>query len=129
MCSSDFLQADPYELHNLYSDGILDGNDDRTLFGHPISQVLLRLDALLLVLKSCQGATCVRPWKVLHPAGDVRDLPDALHTQYDQFYREQVKVAYSRCESGYLVNAEGAQEPQIYRDLTSRDGISWHHWV
>ncbi|KAN0074174.1 Alkaline-phosphatase-like, core domain containing protein [Elaphomyces granulatus] len=123
------LHTDPYELHNLYCDGILDSNDDRTLFGYPISQVVLRLDALLLVLKSCQGVTCVQPWRVLHPAGDVHDLPDALHTQYDQFYREQVKVAYSRCESGYLVNAEGPQEPQIYRDLTSRDGISWHHWV
>lgn len=129
MVSSDLSQTDPYELHNLYPDGSLEGDNDRTLFGHPLSQVLLRLDALLLVLKSCQGVTCVRPWEVLHPAGHVQDLPDALHTQYDQFYREQVKVAYDRCESGYIIDAEGVQEPLIYRDLTSRDGVSWHHWV
>jgi N-acetylglucosamine-6-sulfatase len=83
-----------------------------------------RLDALLLVLKSCHGVTCVEPWNVLHPAGDVQNLFAALNVQYDAFYRNQVKVSYDRCELGYILDAEGSQVPWTYRD-----GVSWHHWV
>lgn len=37
----------------------------------PRSVLLNRLDALLLVLKSCTGRLCTNPWETLHPIGDV----------------------------------------------------------
>ena len=89
-----------------------------------MSQVVNRLDALLLVLKSCKGVTCIQPWDVLHPAGDVQSLYDALNIEYNVFYSEQVKVSYDRCEFGYILDAEGPQVP-----LTYRNGLSWSHWA
>jgi hypothetical protein len=87
-----------------------------------------RLDSLLFVLKSCKGQTCVRPWRALHPAGDVRNLHDALASQYDEFYEAgQKKVQYERCEAGYIVDAEG---PQFETDgLIYRHGQRWDHWA
>lgn len=83
--------------------------------------MIARLDALLLVLKSCKGSSCVAPWRVLHPHGDVLSLEDALATRYDEFYeQEQVKVEFSRCEAGHIVDAEGPQDANVYRS-----GLQW----
>lgn len=78
----------------------------------------------MMVLKSCSGATCIEPWNVLHPEGDVTSLSDALNIQFDTFYEEQVKVSFDRCELGYIIDAEGPQAPYQYRK-----GTSWHAWV
>lgn len=86
--------------------------------------MISRLDALMMVLKSCKGGTCIEPWKVLHPRGDVHSLSDALQVRFDSFYRHQAKVSYDRCELGYIIDAEGPQEPYQYRK-----GWSWHSWV
>lgn len=86
--------------------------------------MIARLDAALLVLKSCQGETCIKPWNVLHPDGSVQSLRDALNPQYDMFYTTQQKVSFDRCLPGYLVDAEGPQRPLIYRY-----GHSWDLWV
>lgn len=77
-----------------------------------------------MVLKSCKGITCTKPWHVLHPAGNVESLHDSLHNDFDDFYTTQVKVEYDRCEFGYILDAEGPQEPLIYRA-----GIPWSEWV
>jgi hypothetical protein len=83
----------------------------------PLRKVIARLDSLLLVLKSCKGLTCVRPWDVLHPDQGVRNLYDALSPEFDKFYeKEQHRVEFSRCENGYIVDAEGPQEPLVYQD-------------
>jgi hypothetical protein len=94
----------------------------------PFANVIARLDALLLVLKSCKGNTCVRPWQALHRAGNVRNLQDALSSRFDSFYEEQQKkVSFDRCELGHLVDAEG---PQFEKDgLVYRDGVDWSEWV
>ncbi|KAJ9272647.1 hypothetical protein DTO212C5_1374 [Paecilomyces variotii] len=118
------LRSDPYELHNLYPTGRIEDASQHPILGYPLSQVIPRLDALLLVLKSCKGSTCVKPWSVLHPNGDVQNLHDALSSKYNTFYYEQAKVSYSRCEAGYIIDAEGPQTPLVYRD-----GLSWHEWV
>ncbi|KAJ9226455.1 hypothetical protein DTO169C6_1183 [Paecilomyces variotii] len=118
------LRSDPYELHNLYPTGRVEDASKHPILGYPLSQVIPRLDALLLVLKSCKGSTCVKPWGVLHPNGDVHNLYDALSSKYNTFYHEQAKVSYSRCEAGYIIDAEGPQTPLVYRD-----GLSWHEWV
>ena len=90
-----------------------------------MSKIASRLDALLLVLKSCKGVSCIRPWDVLHPLGNVRNLEDALLSGYDEFYeKEQTKVAFSRCEPGYILDAEGPQEALVFRD-----GMRWSEWT
>lgn len=99
-------------------------NEGREILGVSLAKVIHRLDALLLVLKSCQGQTCIRPWDVLHPEGKVETIVDALDAKYDEFYNVQSKVSFSRCEFGYILDAEGPQTA-----LTYRDGIEWHHWV
>ncbi|KAH8766170.1 alkaline-phosphatase-like protein [Diaporthe sp. PMI_573] len=116
------LETDPGQLHNLYSSKSSD--EDIKLLGTDISLVISRLDALMMVLKSCKGGTCIEPWKVLHPRGDVHSLSDALQVRFDSFYRHQAKVAYDRCELGYIIDAEGPQEPYQYRK-----GWNWHSWV
>lgn len=80
----------------------------------------------MMVLKSCKGKSCVEPWRVLHPRGDVTSLADALKVDYDAFYDEQAKVSFNRCEFGYIIDAEGPQVSSSYR---YREGTSWHMWV
>lgn len=125
------IQTDPHQLTNL-----LHPSTPRpsTLLSVPFPKLLSRLDALLFVLKSCKSQTCVRPWQALHPAGNVQNLQDALHSRFDVFYEQQQrKVSFDRCEMGYLVDAEG---PQFERDgvvytgsLTRRHGVRWSEWV
>ncbi|KAJ4267223.1 hypothetical protein NW762_003324 [Fusarium torreyae] len=117
------LKTDPGQLDNLYP------QDEKVtasaaLLGTTAQQVLNRLDALMLVLKSCKGETCIEPWKILHPEGDVTSLKDALKNKFNAFYQEQVKVRFDRCEAGYLVDAEGPQVGYEYRE-----GLEWHHWT
>lgn len=106
------------------SDSLEATDQNREILGVSLAKVIPRLDALLLVLKSCQGQTCIRPWDVLHPEGNVETIVDALNVKYDEFYNVQSKVSFSRCEFGYILDAEGPQTA-----LTYRDGIEWHHWV
>ncbi|KAH0843107.1 hypothetical protein FOPE_08396 [Fonsecaea pedrosoi] len=80
----------------------------------PLSQVHPRLDALLMVLKSCKGIECTHPWKILHPDGNVNNLVDALNTEYDEFYAGQPKVGFEKCSLGYLIQSEGPQTPNYY---------------
>ncbi|KAL2867830.1 sulfatase family protein [Aspergillus lucknowensis] len=113
------LTTDPYQLNNLYTSA------EVQILGHSLSQVIARLDALLLVLKSCKGSTCIKPWDVLHADGDVQNLQDALGKQYDRFYASQARVSYDRCERGYIPELEGPQEALPY----SRYGLSWDAWT
>lgn len=92
--------------------------------GYNISNVMARLDAVLLVLKSCQGETCIKPWGVLHPDGSVQNLLDAMDAKYDDFYRDQFKVSFDRCEYGYVIDAEGPQDALVYRN-----GYALEAWV
>lgn len=73
-----------------------------------------RLDALMMVLKSCQGDECRYPWRQLHPKGQVGSLAEALVSGFDTFYENQPKVTFSACELGYIVASEGAQKFDVY---------------
>ena len=120
--SPRIFQNDPYELTNIFPSA--DQRDEKgpsRFLGRSLSQVIDRLDALLLVVKSCKGAECVQPWKALHPSGDVDSLRDALSLRFDAFYHQQAKVSFDRCEPGYILDAEG---PQF-----QRDGFSWSDWA
>jgi hypothetical protein len=48
-------------------------------------------------------------------------LEDALDRKFEQFYREQCKVSFDRCDFGYIIDAEGPQNA-----LTYKDGLGWH---
>lgn len=96
-----------------------------TILSHTVEKIVSRLDALLLVLKSCKGSSCVKPWQVLHPTGDVANLKNALEARFDEYYEKaQVKVEFSRCEQGQLLDAEGPQSALVYRD-----GLKWSEWT
>lgn len=82
--------------------------------GRPFEEVVSRLDALMMVLKSCKTEDCRSPWSALHPQSDVRSLADALKPQLDDFYRQQPKVAFTSCEMGYIKEAEGPQHANQY---------------
>jgi arylsulfatase len=94
------------------------------LLGRDINQVISRLDALLLVLKSCKGSECTFPWQVLHPDKKATSLPQALQPKFDTFYSAQPDIRFSACELGYLLESEGPQEGYAYR----RNG-HWSNWV
>ncbi|KAF2683011.1 arylsulfatase-like protein [Lentithecium fluviatile CBS 122367] len=119
------LDNDPGQLKNLLSHH---SGPAQTLLGHSLHKVAARLDALLFVLKSCKGRTCIEPWEALHPAGNVRNLHHALSPKFDHFYEvQQKRVEYQRCEAGYIVDAEG---PQFEEDgIVFRHGSHWSHWV
>ncbi|KAL5044367.1 hypothetical protein BDW71DRAFT_186226 [Aspergillus fruticulosus] len=114
------LTTDPYQLNNRYTNEMSD-----TIFGHSLSQVISRLDSILLVLKSCKGATCIKPWDVLHPGGHVQNLKDALNPLYDAFYTNQARVSFDHCEYGYIPEIEGPQDALPF----TRYGVNWDVWT
>ena len=94
------------------------------LLGRDVKQVISRLDALLLVLKSCKGSQCTMPWQVLHPDKKVTSISEALNPKYDAFYAAQPYISFSACELGYIQESEGPQEGYAYR----RNG-DWSNWA
>ncbi|CAO3629163.1 unnamed protein product [Cunninghamella blakesleeana] len=87
------LRKDPYELDNEY-----ETIDPR---------LADRLDALLLVLKSCRAESCRDPWSALHSNDpSVKTLVDALHYKYDEYYSSFRKVTFNECANYYSVENE-----------------------
>lgn len=90
---------------------------EETILGIPISKVLPRLDTLLMVTKSCKGHTCVHPWSVIHPAGNVKTLEGALNKRYDKFYASvSESVSFKKCELGYILESEGPQQAAVFHE-------------
>lgn len=82
-----------------------------------MSKLLPRLDALLMVTKSCKAQTCIDPWSVIHPAGDVKTLAGALDGRFDAFYADiGNQVAFEKCEFGYVVESEGPQRVETFEE-------------
>ncbi|CAO3646979.1 unnamed protein product [Cunninghamella echinulata] len=87
------LRKDPYELDNEYK------NLDPELGN--------RLDALLVVLKSCRAESCRDPWRVLHPNdSSVKTLSDALNPKYDNYYSSFKKVSFKECINYHSIQNE-----------------------
>ncbi|KAI9373875.1 alkaline-phosphatase-like protein [Aspergillus egyptiacus] len=91
--------------------------DSYRIANRPLQQILPRLDALMMVLKSCHEDSCRYPWAQLHPGGDVRSLADALDLKYDKFYATQLNVQFSECSLGYHIWKEGPQDYNVYREV------------
>ncbi|KAM0227199.1 hypothetical protein ACHAPO_011736 [Fusarium lateritium] len=119
------MSADPYQINNLLPSGpngtgiaITDYNSTAKVYNRPLVKFVSRLDSLMMVMKSCKGKTCQNPWSILHPEGDVRSLDDALHKKYDDFYLDSARsnsVRFSMCANGYIVAAEGPENPLVYQ--------------
>lgn len=67
-------------------------------YGRREKQLFARLDALLMVAKSCQTDSCRNPWSVLFPGGQVTNLASAMAATYDSFFANQRKVAFTSCK-------------------------------
>ena len=105
-------QRDPGQVWNYVTNA--SPPDDYSIAGRPFHTIVSRLDALMMVLKSCKQRECTHPWEILHPNGDVRSLADALSESYDAFYEAQPKVTFSSCQLGYIVEEEGPQHANIF---------------
>jgi len=111
---------------------LLDGGDDTqflTHFNRSVSVVQSRLDALLLVLKTCKASQCTEPWKELHPSGKVNSLRGALETQYDDFYDQLPKVDFAYCVAGHVLSAEGPQWDNVSQSMQLPISNDWSFWV
>jgi N-acetylglucosamine-6-sulfatase len=87
------------------------------ILGIPVSKVIPRLDALLMVTKSCKGHTCVDPWSIIHPAGNVKTLSGALNKRFDHFYASvSATVSFEKCELGYILESEGPQKAVVFEE-------------
>lgn len=111
-------QRDPGQLTNLLRSPRPD--PDYTLNGKSLDAVVNRLDALMMVLKSCKENVCVEPWKSLHPAGKVKTLADALGDDFDEFYRTQTKVEFEQCARGYFPDLEGPQDFNVFGEKDAK---------
>lgn len=101
-------QTDPFELHNLALNFAKDGEHNR---------LIQRLDALLLVTKSCNQDTCRNPWTVLqstchkddscpHSGAILNSLDVAMDSKYDKFFASLPKVQFKECLNIQLVSNE-----------------------
>ncbi|KAI0021148.1 arylsulfatase [Xylariomycetidae sp. FL0641] len=85
--------ADPWEINNLAYGEI----------APETQRVLNRLNAILLVTKSCEGDTCRDPWSVLQPpnlpegAAPIASLPAAMAKEYDEFFAGLPEVHFREC--------------------------------
>uniref|UniRef100_A0A0W0G3C0 Putative alkaline phosphatase-like protein n=1 Tax=Moniliophthora roreri TaxID=221103 RepID=A0A0W0G3C0_MONRR len=96
---SDNEQTDTYQLTNLAS------NNDPTSFqfaSPDYSRLASRLDALLVVLKTCVGDMCRNPWGVIFSAGEANGLIESLVAQYDTYFDSLPKFGYRLCQFGYF---------------------------
>jgi N-acetylglucosamine-6-sulfatase len=67
-----------------------------------------------MATKSSKGPTYVDSWSVIHPAADVKSLGDALSNRFDGIYESVAeKVGFDKCELGYILESEGAQESLV----------------
>ena len=116
------MSNDSAQLNNLYVDYTYQPQEPVSKSNpFPINRLESRLDALLLVLKSCKDVTCIKPWLALHPSGNVDSLPDAMNSTYDQFYEQQQnRISFTSCEPGYIISAEGPQTYLQYKSMQNR---------
>ncbi|KAI0015235.1 arylsulfatase [Xylariomycetidae sp. FL0641] len=84
-------KSDPFELTNLAKSTDPD-----------LERVKSRLNALLMVMKSCEADTCRNPWSVLQPARNgtakaISSLGESLDPAYDAFFATIPQVNIAEC--------------------------------
>lgn len=112
MRANQSLQDDPGQIHNLYH--AADRKDSFRFKGRQFSQVVKRLDTLLMVMKSCTGDACRHPYTTLFPNGEVSNLGGSMDKQYDDFFTNQPNVNFEECALGYIKELEGPQDAHSF---------------
>ncbi|KUI64363.1 Arylsulfatase [Cytospora mali] len=103
------VSADPYELTNLA----------RAYGGNTVSteaqRVVNRLNALLMVTKSCEQDRCREPWSWLKPDDSTTlvSLAQAMDPAYDDFFANFQKVKFDTCLSVQKAENEGPYFPEL----------------
>lgn len=109
------MTRDPSQMHNYFDPSHTSSQIHYDLLGRPFKHVMNRLDALLMVTKSCKGWECREPWRVLHPDRSVASLAGALHKTLDAFYEGQPRVWFKSCVKGHVVSEEGPQDVRPWK--------------
>ncbi|KAH8660574.1 alkaline-phosphatase-like protein [Xylariales sp. PMI_506] len=123
------LLLDPYQTQNLAATD--KGQPSYQIAGRPLVTILTRLNALIMVLKTCKGRTCTHPWETLHPDGHVDSLKHALNPRFDRFYSEQPTMWFSECPMAYIAENENQQPVNRYSEelRIQGAGFDWgRHW-
>lgn len=125
-----FSQSDPAQTQNLLSSD--HGPSEYHIATRRLEQIQPRLNALVMVLKTCVGRTCTHPWEKLHPDGSVRNLKQALGHHFDDFYREQPAMWFTDCPSGYFAEVENQDPVTAFVGgglQVQKPGFNWdNHW-
>ncbi|KAF5351283.1 hypothetical protein D9758_007985 [Tetrapyrgos nigripes] len=117
------LKTDPYELTNLALNSPSQEFDSFNFSTPSLTSLASRLDALLVVLKTCVGEVCRDPWSAVFPANStdpaeqkdqapvggqspVTRLSDALSPKYDAYFESLPKFKYEKCQFGYFEDLE-----------------------
>lgn len=91
------MSVDPWQLVNKIRDP-------------SYAKLVDRLDALLEVLRACQGKECREPWKRYHPDGSVSSLDDAMNPSHDGFYAGRKKLRFRECSAVHDLYREGISD-------------------
>lgn len=106
------MNADFVQMNNRLAANATNGTAE--YFGRPWPEILVRLDALLMVTKSCKQWSCRNPWAILFPKGQVADLETAMRPEYDSFFQNQPRISFSACGAGYFIADEGPQYVNVF---------------
>lgn len=111
------LQRDPHQINNLlaplnaagpFADFGANGANGKPLLSTTLQRTLHRLDALTLVLKSCVGDVCTKPYSALFPGllEDIYRFSQVLDARFDSYFEGLPKVHFSECALGYQTRLE-----------------------
>lgn len=106
------LTNDPYQITNLLAEHNASPFAAFDSLSTDVKRIVSRLDALMLVLKTCVGPSCTAPWSVLFPQNGVTGLSQALETKYDDFFAQLPRVKFDECALGY----QARREEPLWRD-------------
>lgn len=122
-------QSDPHQTLNIAASS--KSRSAYQLSGRPLEHVLLRLNALIMVLKTCKGQTCTQPWASLHPDGSVNSLKLALQNRFDAFYESQPQMWFLECPAAYIAEVENQELVSAFAGVLNKQeaGFDWtRHW-
>jgi N-acetylglucosamine-6-sulfatase len=102
---------DPWELTNLAKGSRAKAHE----------RLIHRLDALLLVTKSCAQGSCRDPWMHLQPphtSSKIQNLPQAMNASFDTFFHSGLPcVQFNKCMDYQFVPNEGPYHPPKSKEL------------
>lgn len=103
------VTADPYELTNLVR------NTSSSTVTAEARRVANRLNALLMVTKSCEQDRCRDPWGQLDPGDGTAfvSLAQAMDASYDAFFANFERVQFDTCRNIQLTDNEAPYFPKL----------------